>query len=368
MAGKFSLKKFSDINLNDPFFDSLKNDYPGTANSTGFTDWFKKKSVNGATALVFEDEIGIGAFVALKAEYEEIKTQTGALSAENRMKVSTLKISERHRGERHGEGAIGLMLWKWQLSGFNQIYVTVFDKQKPLIAQLERFGFRKIDYNLNGEGIYIKDKRTLDFSNPYLAFPFIKSGFDYAGYLIIEDTYHDTMFAYSELANNRLDLQDKIGNSVSNGLSKIYVGRAPVQNHKVGEPIFIYRKDTAGRSGTKYRSCITSYAVVTNVIQAKSRGRYRMSFDDLIKRIGNKSVFDEEELQRQYTEYYNVSIVELLYYGYFGAGNNVPMNWLNNNNCWVTTENYPTEIHLSEIQFKRVLAEGKVNVSNVIVN
>ena len=35
MAGRFSLKKFADINLNDEFFDSLKADYPGTENSTG---------------------------------------------------------------------------------------------------------------------------------------------------------------------------------------------------------------------------------------------------------------------------------------------------------------------------------------------
>lgn len=368
MAGKFLFKKFSDINLDDAFFDSLKADYPGTVNSTGFTAWFKKKSDNGATALIFEDAMGISAFVALKSENEEIKMQGSTLPAENRMKVSTLKISERHRGERYGEGAIGLMLWKWQATGFNQIYVTVFDKQSTLIAQLERFGFKKIGYNLNGEGVYLKDKRSLDFSNPYLSFPFIKSGFDYAGYLIIEDNYHDTMFAYSELANNKLDLQNKIGNSVSNGLSKIYVGKAPVQNHKIGEPIFIYRKDTRGGYGTKYRSCITSYAVVTDVIQAKAKGCYLMSFDDLIKRIGNKSVFNEQELQRQYNEYYSVSIVELLYYGYFGAGNNVNMDWLRNNDCWVTTEQYPTEIHLSEIQTKKILMEGNVNVSNVIVN
>lgn len=30
MAGRFSLKKFADINFNDEFFDSLKADYPGT--------------------------------------------------------------------------------------------------------------------------------------------------------------------------------------------------------------------------------------------------------------------------------------------------------------------------------------------------
>lgn len=42
MAGKFVLKKFADIDLNDAFFDSLKNDYLGTASSTGFVDWFRK--------------------------------------------------------------------------------------------------------------------------------------------------------------------------------------------------------------------------------------------------------------------------------------------------------------------------------------
>lgn len=35
MAGKFERKRFSEINLNDPFFDSLKADYPGTSSSTG---------------------------------------------------------------------------------------------------------------------------------------------------------------------------------------------------------------------------------------------------------------------------------------------------------------------------------------------
>lgn len=368
MAGKFLLKKFSDINLEDEFFDSLKIDYPGTDSSLGFEQWFINKAKEGRTALVFEDKLGVGAFIALKYEKEEIKTQEGTIPAEDRIKISTLKISERHQGERYGEGAIGLMLWKWQNSGFNEIYVTVFDKHVNLINQLKRFGFRKSGYNLNGEGIYIKDKRKLDFSNPYLSFPFIKSGFDYAGYLIIEDNYHDTMFAYSELASNRLDLQNKIGNSVSNGLSKIYVGKAPVQNHKIGEPIYIYRKDTKCKKGARYHSCITSYAVVTDVIQAKSRGNYLMSFDNLIKRIGNKSVFNREELQHQYNSYNSVSVIELLYYGYFGAGNNVNMDWLDKNDCWVTKEKYPTEIHLSENQFKRVLTEGNINVSNVIVN
>lgn len=366
MAGKFLLKKFADVNLNDGFFDSLKEDYPGTENSTGFIDWFAKKAKNGATALVFEDEIGVGAFVALKIEDEEIKLQDTVLPQMQRLKISTFRISERYRRQRIGEGAIGLLLWKWLQLKCDEVYVTVFDKHTTLISQFEKFGFQKRGVNLNGENVLIKSNNRIDFSDPYKAFPFIKDGFDYAGYIIIDDYYHDTMFAYSELANTE-SLQPEISSSVSNGLSKIYVGQAPKINYKIGEPVLVYRRYTKG-TGKRYRSCITSYCVVTDVIQAKMNNRYLMSFDELKLRIGNKSVFNESELQKQYCDYRNVTVVEMLYYGYFGAGNNVNMDWLDRQGCWAGQGQYPTEVHLTTNQFKKVLMEGNVNVSNVIIN
>lgn len=97
MAGKFQRKCFSEINLDDPFFDSLKADYPGTANSTGFITWFRKKASSGKTALVFEDELGIGAFINLKPdEAEEIQLADGrVLPKVVRLKITTIKIDER---------------------------------------------------------------------------------------------------------------------------------------------------------------------------------------------------------------------------------------------------------------------------------
>ena len=366
MAGKFILKRFAEINLNDAFFDSLKNDYPGTQNSTGFVDWFQKKSIDGATALVFEDEIGVGAFVVLKDEEEKIKLQDSILPEKKRLKISTFRIAERYRRQRIGEGAIGLLLWKWQQDNTEEVYVTVFDKHETLISQFKRFGFQKKGVNLNGENVLIKSRKHIDFSDPYKSFPFVKDGFDYAGYIIIDDNYHDTMFAYSELAN-MASLQTKVSGSVSNGLSKIYVGQASKLNHKIGEPILVYRRYTQG-NGKRYRSCVTSFCIVTDLIQAKINNRYLMTFDELKSRIGNKSVFNENELQDQYTHFRNMTIVELLYYGYFGAGNNVNMNWLDQNGFWAAEGQYPTEVKLTPTQFKRVLMEGKINVSNVVIN
>lgn len=366
MAGKFVLKKFADINLDDPFFESLKNDYPGTANSTGFVDWFNKKAADGATALVFEDEVGVGAFVVLKEEEEKIELQGCILPIKKRLKISTFRIAERYRRQRIGEGAIGLLLWKWQQSIAEEVYVTVFDKHETLISQFERFGFKKKGVNLNGENVLIKSRTQIDFNDSYKSFPFVKDGFDYAGYIIIDDCYHDTMFAYSELAN-MTTLQTQVGSSVSNGLSKIYVGKAARVDHKIGEPILVYRRYTQG-NGKRYRSCVTSFCVVTDVIQAKINNQYLMSFDELKSRIGNKSVFNEDELRMQYISYRNMTIIELLYYGYFGAGNNVNMDWLENNGLWAMENQYPTEVRLTPEQFKRVLMEGNINVSNVVIN
>lgn len=56
--------------------------------------------------------------------------------------------------------------------------------------------------NLNGEGVYVKRRTEWMDANPYKSFPFIRSGFDYAGYLILDARYHDNMFAYSELAKS----------------------------------------------------------------------------------------------------------------------------------------------------------------------
>lgn len=56
MKGKFRWKKFRDVDLSDPFFDPLKEDY------LEFSEWFDKKCHADAEALVYDDETGVGAF------------------------------------------------------------------------------------------------------------------------------------------------------------------------------------------------------------------------------------------------------------------------------------------------------------------
>lgn len=367
MSGTFQLKRFNELNLDDPFFDTLKVDYPGGGETKAFSDWFKEKAKEGRTALVFEDEIGLGAFVCLKEETEQITLTDRIIQAQPRCKITTIKIAERYRGQRLGEGAIGLVLWKWQNLNLDEIYVTAYDKHKLLISQLVKFGFKRIGNNLGGEGVYLRSKRSIDYSDPYKSFPFISPNFSKSGYLIVEDHYHDTLFPYSELKNT---LQTSLALSVKNGLSKIYVGKQySLPPYQVGEPVLIYRKHT-GTGIKSFRSCLTSWCVVTKIVLAKNNWTPLMDFDTLLEKIGNKSVFDEAELRRRYNEDRNVLIIEMLYYGYFGEGNNVNMSTLESRGHWSKSHHnqYPALIKLSHDDFIDILQIGKVNVGNVIIN
>ncbi len=363
MAGKFELRKFADINLNDSFFDSLKADYPGTTNSTGFVQWFQKKAAENKTALVFDDDQGVGAFICIKPESEAIQLREGLLPKKQRLKISTLRIAERYRGQRLGEGAIGLVLWKWQDLGLDEVYVTVFEKQDLLISQLERYGFTLIGHNLDGECIYLRSRHNVDYSDPYKAFPFIDPGFEKAGYIVVYDHYHDTLFPYSELKNSK---QSKVMLDVSNGISKTYIGFPTSNLHfNPGDPVFIYRKFT-GEGTKRYKSCITSYCLVKDIAYAKHQGKVKMSYEEYLQRISNKSVYTNLELHNFYYGKNTVVLVELVYYGYFGSGNNVNMDWLSRNGCW--GDSYPTETKLSQEQFKKILREANIDVDNVIIN
>lgn len=82
--------------------------------------------------------------------------------------------------------------------------------------------------------------------------------------------------------------------------------------------------------------------------------------------IGNKSVYTESQLKEIYDTNKELTLIELLYYGFFGAGNNVNWIWLKNNGCWYDT--HPVNFRYTKSQFENILREGNVDVNNVIIN
>lgn len=95
-----------------------------------------------------------------------------------------------------------------------------------------------------------------------------------------------------------------------------------------------------------------------------------MTFDELLTKIGNKSVYDESELQTKYNNDKNMFVVEMLYYGYFGEGHNINMDTLETKGYWSSSHGgiYPALIRLTPDEFKEILREGNIDVDNVIID
>jgi len=355
MPGVFRWTKFASVNIDDSFFDSLKLDYPE------FHSWFARKAEQDADALVFTDSLGIGAFLYLKEENEQIVLRNGCLPAERRLKIGTLKLREDIRGQRLGEGAIGIALWHWQSLKVDEVYLTVFERHTLLIRLLEIFGFTCVGYNVRGECVYLKSRRKLLTSDPYKSFPFVQGNFGTAGLIPIYDMFHDRLFPYSELKGNRYEFEEEVA---LKGISKIYIGapQNPV-TFTTGDPVFIYRIDNTGGQKT-FRSAITSFCTIVNVITINRQGVQLKTLEEYLDLASNKTVFSRDELVKVYTRR-NLVMFEMVYNGFFGKGHNVNHRTLDDLGLFPC---YPYDIKYGYNEFKQILELGDVDVSNVIIN
>ena len=151
-------KQFGYINLNDNFFDSLKEDY------NGFDKWFIKKSDDLAYVTTNKANGLILSFLYLKVENKE-ENYTDIIptfAPKKRLKIGTFKVI--NNGFRLGERFLKIIFDNALVNKVDEIYVTIFDhrdEQKRLIDLMEQWGF--ILWGMKGnERVYVRDfKPTL---------------------------------------------------------------------------------------------------------------------------------------------------------------------------------------------------------------
>lgn len=98
MMGKFEIKRFKDCNINDPFFDSLKNDY------STFAKWYEAHPER--PVYINQSENKINALLILKDDENDfIILRDKTLPQVPRIKICTLKLNENVRNQWLGEGA-----------------------------------------------------------------------------------------------------------------------------------------------------------------------------------------------------------------------------------------------------------------------
>lgn len=140
------------INLNDSFFNSLKEDYPS------FERWFNKKA--NEKAYITYNNGKLLSFLYLKIEDElEVYSDINPLFLpKKRLKVGTFKVES--NGVRLGERFLKVIFDNAIANDVDEIYVTIYnkrDEQKRLISLIEEWGFCMYGTKgNNGEMVYVR--------------------------------------------------------------------------------------------------------------------------------------------------------------------------------------------------------------------
>lgn len=279
-------KTFAEIDLQDSFFQSLREDYPG------FDAWFKRKS--NQDAFVQYENNRIMGFLYLKVEEQLVDDVEPNICANKILKVGTFKI-EAH-GTKMGEQFIKVIMDYAANENADVCYVTIYEKHSSLINLVQQFGFEL--YGAKGDGIYkenvyLKQMKRIT-GNIIKDFPIVNISTAKKYLLSIYPKYHSIMFPDSILTTENKNIITDV--SYTNSIHKIYVCTMDqVENLKYGDIVVLYRTAEYGRSA-EYSAVVTSICVVEDV---KKQNEFSC-FEDFYEYASKYSVFDKNDLHYWY--------------------------------------------------------------------
>ena len=280
---------FSNINLDDPFFDSLKSDY------MEFPDWFKKKAEKNEYAYVLYKYYNrIDGFLYLKQENEILDIVPPIYNC-NILKVGTFKFNP--QGTLRGQRFIKKILDIAIVNHFELIYLTIFEKHDYLIKLFQKYGFyyAGTKQTMNGtEYVYMRDMRHV-VGDIILDYPYIYPNTN--KYLLaIRPEYHTRLFPESILFNESPNIIQDV--SHSNSIHKIYISAADdARKLKPGDILIIYRTGD-GQGPAYYRAVVSSICVVEEVCHISEF----LTEESYIQYCSRFSVFNDRELSQFYKE------------------------------------------------------------------
>jgi len=278
------LKKFRDIDLADPFFDSLKSDYKE------FSNWFEKKAAESAYAF-YNDDGDLDGFLYLKVEDGVVTDVTPALPAARRLKIGTMKINP--HGTRLGERFVKKVFDHAIFEGVDEIYVTVFEHHGSLIDLLKRYGFEKVAEKATSNGTERVLCRVLlsPYTGVVKSYPLVRLENERVYLLSIYPKWHTRLLPDSILKTEGADIVQDV--SHTNSVHKVYLASMHgMSNLKRGDVLLIYRTSD-DKAPAHYRSVATSVCVVEEYRSIHSF----QDKSDFLEYCRPYSVFTDPELE-----------------------------------------------------------------------
>lgn len=279
-------RHFGDLDIDDPFFDSFKEDYKG------FEAWFNRKA-DEVAYICFGDDEAIVAFLFVKVEgedenYNDIEPRFGPA---RRLKIGTFKVVS--NGYRLGERFIKIIFDNARRLQVEEIYVTIFNKtteQERLSALLQQWGFYHHGVKRSSSGVeqvYVRDFRPgFDADNPCYTYPYIS--LKQRKFIVpIWPEYHTELLPDSILHNEQPAnfIEDK---PHRNAISKVYISRSFERDMHSGDLIVFYRTKSGGPAW--YTSVATTIGIVQQVITDIPTA------EEFVNLCRKRSIFSDQEL------------------------------------------------------------------------
>ena len=300
MAIRLAVSNFSSINLDDPFFDSLKADY------AEFPAWFAKKGPE--PVIVAREELTgkLSGFVYLKVEDGALTDVSPHLPPKRRLKVGTLKIIA--HGTKLGERVLKKVFDRALAEKVDEIYVTIFAKHVALIKLFKRYGFSAAatKSGLNGEELVLVRSLEAAVGDIILDYPLVHTSGVKKFLLAIYPQYHTALLPASILHTEKPHIVEDV--SHTNTIHKVYIARIPLVRLLRGGIVVMYR--TSDKKGPAYfRSVATSVCVIESV---KAKKDFE-NLDDFLSYTRPHSVFSDEDLEQMYVENPRLYVARMTY-------------------------------------------------------
>lgn len=300
MSEYFLYKPFHEINIKDPFFDSLKNDY------SEFENWFNKKSLSDDYAFIQLVDNSLEGFLYLKKETGPINDVNPTLSCNIAVKIGTFKVNP--HGTRLGERFIKKSIDYAINENIDLIYVTIFSHHDYLLKMFQKFGFYIHGSKITPNGIenVLVKSISLIKNDIFLDYPKVNTN-SRAFLFGIRPEYHTKLFPDSKLFNETFDVIRDV--SHTNSITKIYIAKMySMASLKPNDNLIIYRtKDDKGSA--RFRSVATT---VCTVIDNKKMSSFN-TYEDLKEYCKNYSIFSDEDLKAFFSSRNSYYVVKMLY-------------------------------------------------------
>lgn len=347
-----ALEQFGYIDVNDPFFDSLKADY------VEFSEWFGRKADAGDSAYVFRNDEGlIDGFLYLKIEDGPVIDTVPQLPHAYRVKVGTLKINA--HGTKLGERFLKKIFDHAIVAEAAEVYVTVFARHAGLLSLFARYGFvvAATKNSVNGvEQVLVKHMFRLNASIVE-SYPMVKVRSHNIYLLSLYPEWHSRLLPDSILMNEDASIVQDV--SFTNSIHKVYLAKMNgVDQLQPGDVLLIYRTSD-GVGPARYRSVATSICVVEEYRHIDSFS----SQSDFLRYCEPYSVFSRTELMGFWSSRRFPYVFRFTY--------NIALNRRVTrgqmiDECGIDENAYPGFLKLTPQQFHEIVSRGRINESLVV--